>query len=64
MKKRAEIDNNGGSEMELQAIRDRIADLRSRLPKHSVPVRMILELEELEEELARLESPHGETGGQ
>jgi hypothetical protein len=58
------MDINGGSEMELQALRDRIADLRSRLPKHSVPARMILELEDLEDELARLESLLEETGGQ
>lgn len=32
----------------------RIADLRARLPKHSVPPAMLLELESLEEELERL----------
>ncbi len=32
----------------------RIADLRARLPKHSVPPAMLLELESLEEERARL----------
>jgi hypothetical protein len=32
----------------------RIADLKARLPKHSVPPAMMIELEELEEELARL----------
>jgi len=57
-------DADGGSEGELQALRDRIADLRSRLPRHSVPVRMIQELEDLEEELARLESLDEEMGGQ
>ena len=31
-----------------------IADLKARLPKHSVPPAMMIELEELEEELARL----------
>jgi hypothetical protein len=30
-----------------------IADLKARLPKHSVPPAMIIELEELEEELER-----------
>ena len=29
----------------------RIADLKARLPKHSVPPSMFIELEELEEEL-------------
>ena len=32
----------------------RIADLRARLPKHSVPVTMMVELEELEEALQGL----------
>ena len=31
-----------------------IADLKARLPKHSVPPAMMIELEELEEALARL----------
>jgi hypothetical protein len=33
-----------------------IAELRARLPKHSVPPAMILELEELEDELAGLQA--------
>jgi hypothetical protein len=32
------------------------ADLQSRLPKHSVPMAMMLRLEDLEEEIARLRS--------
>ncbi len=44
----------------------RIADLRARLPKHSVPPAMIQELESLEEErerlLRELEGVEGETG--
>lgn len=44
----------------------RIADLRARLPKHSVPPAMLLELESLEEErdqlLRELEGVEGETG--
>ena len=31
----------------------RIADLKARLPKHSVPSAMFIELEELEEELEK-----------
>jgi hypothetical protein len=31
----------------------RIHDLRARLPQHSVPAAMLIELEELEDELAR-----------
>ena len=34
-------------------LEERIADLRARLPKHSVPPSMIIELEDLEEELER-----------
>lgn len=45
----------------------RIADLKARLPKHSVPPAMLQELESLEEELEQLigESEEGrdETGG-
>jgi hypothetical protein len=33
-----------------------IADLKARLPKHSVPAAMIIELEELEEELEKLKA--------
>lgn len=44
----------------------RIADLRARLPRHSVPPAMLQELEDLEEELERLigesEEVEGETG--
>ena len=32
----------------------RIADLKARLPRHSIPPAMLLELEDLEEELVRL----------
>lgn len=40
----------------------RIADLKARLPKHSVPPAMLQELESLEEELERLigESEEGD----
>jgi uncharacterized membrane protein len=33
-----------------------IAELRARLPKHSVPAAMIIELEDLEEELETLQT--------
>jgi hypothetical protein len=32
----------------------RIADVRARLPKHSPPTAMLVEIDELEDELARL----------
>lgn len=35
-------------------VEKQIADLRARMPKHSVPPSMMIELEELEDELARL----------
>jgi hypothetical protein len=35
-------------------LQKRIVDLKARLPKHSVPPAMLIELEELEEALARL----------
>ena len=34
-------------------LEERIADLKARLPRHSVPPSMIIELEDLEEELER-----------
>jgi hypothetical protein len=34
----------------------RIADLQARLPRHSVPPAMLIQLEELEEALARARS--------
>ncbi len=40
----------------------RLADLKARWPKHSVPPSMWLELEEIEEELERLEETAGEKG--
>ena len=40
----------------IQKLKHQIADLEARLPAHSVPPAMIVELEELEEELAELEA--------
>ena len=42
----------------LQQLEQRLADLRARLPKHSVPAAMILELETLEDEIQRLQPQH------
>lgn len=41
-------------EEQLRELEARIAELRLRLPRHSVPPAMWLELEELEEERERL----------
>ncbi len=38
----------------IEELRRRIADLKQRLPAHSVKPAMLLELEDLEEELERL----------
>jgi hypothetical protein len=38
----------------------RIADLKARLPKHSIPMSMLMELEELEEALERARAAAGE----
>jgi hypothetical protein len=44
-------------------LRATIDELKARLPKHSVPPAMILELEELEDELKALEArPNHEPG--
>ena len=45
----------------IQELERRIADAKARLPAHSTPPAMIVELEDLEDELARLtlEYEHG-----
>jgi hypothetical protein len=45
-----------------QELEKRIADLRARMPKHSVPPAMLVELEDLEEALAHAQEAAG-TGG-
>ena len=35
-----------------------IADLRARLPRHSIPAMMLIHLEDLEDELAALQAHH------
>ncbi|HIE39231.1 MAG TPA: histidine kinase [Anaerolineales bacterium] len=51
-----------GDEERIRELERRIADLKARLPKHSVPPAMIMELEELEEELARVRAGAGPEG--
>lgn len=48
----------------VRELQERIADLRARLPKHSVPPAMLQELEDLEEELARLTREAEEVGNE
>jgi uncharacterized small protein (DUF1192 family) len=40
-------------ELSVEALEQRIAELQARLPRHSVPAAMWIELEELEQELER-----------
>ena len=40
----------------IEEIERRIADLKARLPRHSVPASMLVELDDLEEELERLQA--------
>lgn len=46
----------------IQELERRIADLRARLPRHSPPTAMLVELDELEDELGRLLKQQTETG--
>ncbi len=39
----------------IEELKKRIADLKARLPKHSVPPSMLIELDDLEEELERMQ---------
>jgi len=45
-------------------LRERIAELKARLPRHSVPPAMLIELEELEDELKRLVSREESKGNE
>lgn len=40
-------------DIQIAELERRIAELRARLPKHSVPASMLIELEELEEALVQ-----------
>jgi len=44
---------NEAREERIRELEGKIADLQARLPKHSVPPAMIIQLEELEEALIR-----------
>jgi len=43
----------GDKTSKIEALEQQIADLEARLPKHSVPASMLIELEDLEEALER-----------
>lgn len=44
------------NETRIQELEEEIAAVKARLPKHSVPPAMIMELEDLEEELEMLKA--------
>jgi len=49
--------------MSTQSIREleqKIAEIKRRIPPHSVPPSMLLELEELEDELEKVKAPEKE----
>lgn len=47
----------------IKEIEEKIAELKARLPRHSVPMSMLLQLDELEEELeAERKKEGGATG--
>ena len=50
-------------EARIAELERRIAELRARLPKHSVPPAMIIELEDLEDELAQLRAAENNQEG-
>jgi len=51
-----------GDKDRLRALEERLADLRGRMPAHSVRPAMLMEMEELEEEIARLREELGSKG--
>ena len=44
---------------QIKELEAQLADLQARLPAHSIPPSMMIELDELEEELAVLYAKHG-----
>jgi hypothetical protein len=52
----------GEKTSKIEALEQQIADLEARLPKHSVPASMLIELEDLEEALKRARAEASEEG--
>ena len=44
---------------QIEELERRIADVKARLPAHSTPPSMMIELDELEDQLAKLRSQEG-----
>jgi len=49
-----------GNQNKIEDLEQRIADLKARLPKHSIPPAMLIELEDLEEALSKARSEDSE----
>lgn len=47
-------ENRAAETQRMAQLEDQLAELEARLPKHSVPAAMMIELEELEEEIEAL----------
>lgn len=45
---------------QIKDLENRIADLKARLPAHSIPPAMMIELDELEDQLAKLQADQPE----
>ncbi len=48
----------------IRLLEQRIAEVRARLPRHSPPASMLVEIDELEDELAKLQGAQDKAGGQ
>ena len=48
------LEDTAERSLEIRLLEQRIAELHARLPKHSVPPAMMLELDDLEDELRAL----------
>ena len=54
------VKNKLGLEKEIAVLEARLADLKARLPAHSIPPAMMAELDEIEEQLDQAKSRQAE----
>jgi len=54
--------DNDELDSKLAMLKARLADLEARMPAHSVPPAMVMEMEDLEEEIAALNRSKGSRG--
>jgi DNA repair exonuclease SbcCD ATPase subunit len=52
-------ENPNSLQTQIAEVKQRLADARSRMPKHDVPAALIAEMDELDEELERLQALAG-----